>query len=147
MKTDPKAGPGDSFQQPAMHKAESQSEVHGLDHVSLLVNDAERAGRFYAEVLGLVELSRPDLGFPGVWLSLGGGQALHLLELPDPDPREGRPEHGGRDRHFALRVETTAPFVTRLIDRGIPFTRSRSGRDALFFRDLDGHAVELLGKL
>ncbi|HSH84300.1 MAG TPA: VOC family protein, partial [Guyparkeria sp.] len=77
-----------------MHKAESQSEVHGLDHVSLLVNDAERAGRFYAEVLGLVELSRPDLGFPGVWLSLGGGQALHLLELPDPDPREGRPEHG-----------------------------------------------------
>jgi len=120
-------------------------DVRGLDHVSLLVSDADRACRFYAEVLGLAVLPRPDLGFPGAWLSLGDGQALHLLELPDPDPRDGRPEHGGRDRHFALRVRATAPFAERLADAGIAFTRSRSGRDALFFRDPDGNAVELLG--
>lgn len=124
---------------------ENRCEARGLDHVSLLVGDAEAARRFYAEVLGLVELPRPNLGFPGAWLSLGAGQALHLLELPDPDPREGRPEHGGRDRHFALRVAATAPFAERLAEQGIFFTRSRSGRDALFFRDPDGNAVELLG--
>jgi len=125
--------------------APGEDAPRGLDHVSLLVGDVEVTRRFYVEVLGLAELPRPDLGFPGAWLSLGAGQALHLLELPDPDPRSGRPEHGGRDRHFALRVGATAPFAERLAERGIAFTRSRSGRDALFFRDPDGNAIELLG--
>ena len=128
-----------------MNDANRPNDVRGIDHVSLLVDDAESACRFYAEVLGLAVLPRPDLGFPGAWLSLGAGQALHLLELPGPDSRAGRPEHGGRDRHFALRVGATAPFAARLAERGIAFTRSRSGRDALFFRDPDGNAVELLG--
>ena len=129
----------------ADNRLDPSSAVHGVDHVSLLVSDARQARDFYVEVLGLAELPRPDLGFPGAWLSLGGGQALHLLELPDPDPREGRPGHGGRDRHFALRVETTAPFAERLAAKGLAFTTSRSGRDALFFRDPDGNAVELVG--
>ncbi|MCL7744818.1 VOC family protein [Guyparkeria hydrothermalis] len=129
----------------SMSEAENRRDVRGLDHVSLLVSDADAACRFYAEVLGLAVLPRPDLGFPGAWLSLGGDQALHLLELPGPDPREGRPAHGGRDRHFALRVGATAPFAERLDANGVPFTGSRSGRDALFFRDPDGNAIELLG--
>ena len=128
-----------------MSDAESRGELRGLDHVSLLVGDADAARDFYARLLGLAVLPRPELGFPGAWLSLGAGQALHLLELPDPDPSEGRPGHGGRDRHFALRVSATAPFAARLAEEGIPFTRSRSGRDALFFRDPDGNAVELVG--
>ncbi|MFN2381069.1 MAG: VOC family protein [Guyparkeria sp.] len=120
-------------------------EVQGVDHVSLLVGDARQARDFYAEVLGLAELPRPDLGFPGAWLSLGSGQALHLLELPNTSEVDVRPEHGGRDRHVALRVETTVPFAGRLEAKGLAFTRSRSGRDALFFRDPDGNAVELVG--
>ncbi|HER35034.1 MAG TPA: glyoxalase, partial [Halothiobacillaceae bacterium] len=94
-------------------------EVHGIDHVSLLVADAREARDFYVEVLGLVERPRPALGFPGAWLALGGGQMLHLLELPDPDPVEGRPAHGGRDRHVALRVTSTAPFAERLAAKGL----------------------------
>lgn len=27
---------------------------------------------------------------------------IHLMELPNPDPLEGRPQHGGRDRHFCV---------------------------------------------
>ena len=123
----------------------SSVAVHGIDHVSILVADATRAESFYREVLGLSPLPRPDLGFPGAWLDLGAGMTLHLLELPSPDPVGDRPAHGGRDRHFALRVEATGPFAERLERLGVDFTRSRSGRDALFFRDPDGNAVELLG--
>lgn len=30
-----------------------------------------------------------------------GPDMIHLMELPDPDPKQ-RPEHGGEDRHVAL---------------------------------------------
>lgn len=123
----------------------SEEQVRGVDHVSLLVAEIDRAERFYRDVLGLEPLARPDLGFPGAWLSLGAGQALHLLDLPNPDPVSDRPAHGGRDRHVALRVAATGPFAERLDRHGVAFTRSRSGRDALFLRDPDGNAVELLG--
>lgn len=122
----------------------AEPTILALHHVSILVADTARARRFYEDVLGLKPLDRPDLGFPGAWLALGEGQQLHLMELPNPDPRTGRPEHGGRDRHFALRVAELAPFIERLEQAGVPYTRSRSGRPSIFFRDPDGNAVELM---
>lgn len=49
---------------------------------------------------------RPDdkLPYRGAWLWLGP-EMIHLMELPNPDPLEGRPEHGGRDRHFCVGVQ------------------------------------------
>ncbi len=115
-----------------------------LHHVSLLVRDTGRALDFYTGVLGLEpDPSRPELGFPGAWLKLGE-QQLHLLELPNPDPAEGRPEHGGRDRHVALAVDDLDAFRQRLEAAGIPYSLSRSGRAALFCRDPDGNAWELI---
>ena len=115
-----------------------------LHHVSVLVADTARALDFYCGVLGLeTDDQRPDLGYPGAWLKLGGGQ-LHLLQLPNPDPVTGRPEHGGRDRHFALTIAQLAPVVEALQRAGIPHALSRSGRRALFCRDPDGNAVEII---
>ena len=116
-----------------------------LHHVSLLVADTARAVDFYCGVLGLELASdRPDLGFPGTWLNIGAGQ-IHLLELPNPDPAEGRPEHGGRDRHTALQLEDFEALRARLDAARVPYTLSRSGRHALFCRDPDGNAIELIG--
>jgi glyoxylase I family protein len=116
-----------------------------LHHVSLLVTDTARALDFYCGLLGLeIEHDRPDLGFPGAWLKLGDNQ-IHLLELPNPDPAEGRPGHGGRDRHTALQVDNFELLRKRLEAAGIPYTLSRSGRRALFCRDPDGNAIELIG--
>jgi hypothetical protein len=30
---------------------------------------------------------------------------IHLMELPNPDPLTGRPEHGGRDRHTCIAIK------------------------------------------
>ena len=60
---------------------------------------------------------------------------IHLMELPNPDPKDGRPVHGGRDRHFCIGVENIEPLVDRLTSAGIKFTESMSGRPAVFFRD------------
>jgi glyoxylase I family protein len=118
--------------------------VEGLHHVSLLVADTGRALGFYRDLLGLEpDPARPDLGFPGAWLAIGG-QQIHLLELPNPDPLEGRPAHGGRDRHVAMTVPDLDRLTERLDAAGIPYTLSRSGRRALFCRDPDANAVELI---
>jgi len=66
------------------------------------------------------------------------------MELPNPDPGEGRPRHGGRDRHIAMVVTDLAWVTSRLRDAGITHTLSRSGRKALFCRDPDQNALELM---
>ena len=117
--------------------------ILGLHHVSVLVADTAQSLRFYSDVLGLQTVERPDLGFPGAWLALGA-QQLHLMELPNPDTTQGRVEHAGRDRHFAVQVAALEPFEARLDAAGVAYTRSRSGRASIFCRDPDGNGVELM---
>ncbi|EGV18745.1 VOC family protein [Thiocapsa marina] len=118
--------------------------VRSIHHVSLIVADTARALDFYHGVLGLErDPERPDLSFPGAWLWVDD-QQIHLLELPNPDPVAGRPEHGGRDRHLAMRVSGLDEVTARLEAAGLPYTVSRSGRRALFCRDPDGNALELI---
>lgn len=114
-----------------------------IHHASLLVADTDRALAFYRDVLDLPVLERPDLPFPGAWLGVGD-QQIHLLELPGPDPLTGRPEHGGRDRHVAFTVSGLEAIRARLDRAGVAYTLSRSGRRALFVRDPDGNALELI---
>jgi glyoxylase I family protein len=118
-----------------------------IHHVSVIVADTKRSLTFYQGVLGLkVDPDRPELGYPGAWLQIET-QQIHLLELPNPDPVEGRPSHGGRDRHLALTVPDLQSLMTRLDGAGIPYTLSRSGRRALFCRDPDGNALEFIESL
>ncbi|MES9942724.1 MAG: VOC family protein [Candidatus Thiodiazotropha sp. 6PLUC2] len=118
--------------------------ISQLHHVSLLVSDTQRALDFYCDLLGLTQDSqRPDLGFPGAWLQIGD-QQIHLLELPNPDPVEGRPAHGGRDRHTAFLVDDIETVKLKLEQAGVPYTLSRSGRTALFCRDPDMNGIELI---
>jgi len=118
--------------------------ILGVHHASLLVRDINISLGFYRGLLGLpVDLKRPDLGYPGAWLQ-AGNQQIHLLELPNPDPLKGRPDHGGRDRHIALAVSDIEQISKRLTEAGLPFTLSRSGRKALFCRDPDENALEFI---
>ncbi len=117
----------------------------GIHHASLIVADTARSVLFYRDLLGMeVCAERPGLGFPGAWLEVGEGQQIHLLELANPDPVEGRPAHGGRDRHVALRVYRLERVREALERGGVAYTLSRSGRAALFCRDPDGNALEII---
>lgn len=120
------------------------NNITAIHHVSVIVSDTRRALEFYQQLLGLdVDASRPDLGYPGAWLTIGD-QQLHLLELPNPDPVNDRPGHGGRDRHLALSVESLDELVRKLEQHSIDYTLSRSGRRALFCRDPDANALEFI---
>jgi len=119
----------------------------GLQHCGLLVADTEKAKRFYIDVFSFTDEShlRPNtLPYPGAFLNIAGNFQIHLMQLPSKDPVEGRPEHGGRDRHVAVTVNNIDIIKDRLVARGLPYTMSQSGRRALFCRDLDGNAFEFM---
>ena len=126
-----------------------------LHHASFIVSDTEKSLGFYRDLLGLeVAPDRPDLGYPGAWLNIGAADGpnravtqIHLLELPNPDPLHGRPEHGGRDRHLALEVDDFEALREKLDTGGVTYTLSRSGRKALFCRDPDQNALEFIARV
>ncbi len=117
--------------------------IKGIHHVSFLTDDLARACAFYEGVLGLqLNTGRPTMSFDGVWYDAGQSQQIHLMVLPDVEKGLLRPDHGGRDRHVAFKVENMAQLAARLDQAGIAYTLSQSGRGALFCRDPDQNALE-----
>jgi catechol 2,3-dioxygenase-like lactoylglutathione lyase family enzyme len=118
--------------------------IKSIAHASFLVADVPRALEFYCGVLEIhLNEHRPDFPFDGAWLDLdAAGQQLHLMQLPNPDSMDGRPEHGGKDKHIALVVDDLEALEARLEAAGVMFSRSMSGRAAFFCRDPDGNALE-----
>ena len=108
----------------------------GLHHVSINVPDVPQALSFYVEVLGLTERSdRPDFGFAGAWLDVGG-QQIHLIEAPTP---------AALGQHLALQVADIDGAVADVRAAGVEVSDPRpvgTGRQA-FLTDPAGNGVEL----
>ena len=83
------------------------------------------------------------MGFPGAWLRVGE-QQIHLIEIPGRTRAAITAVHGGRDWHVAFAVSDLDALAAVLSERGIDYMQSRSGRRALFCRDPDGNAIELV---
>lgn len=117
--------------------------ISGLHHVSLLVDDLERASNFYINLLGLEkDNSRPKMAFPGMWLKIGT-QQIHLLCFDKIASGTGA-DHPGRDAHCALAVSSVSRIKDILGRENIPCHMSKSGRRALFCRDPDGNGLEFV---
>lgn len=108
----------------------------GVHHVSLNVADVTAAKAFYVDTLGCTERDdRPDFGFGGAWLDIGG-QQIHLIEAPAPDDR---------GQHVALQVEDLAGCVGELRGAGIDISDPSPVGTGLqaFLHDPAGNLVEL----
>ncbi|RVW43892.1 hypothetical protein CK203_072318 [Vitis vinifera] len=120
--------------------------IVSLHHVGILCENLERSFDFYHNLLGFpVNEARPNdkLPYRGAWLWVGS-EMIHLMELPNPDPLTGRPEHGGRDRHACIAIRDVSKLKEILDEAGIPYTLSKSGRPAIFTRDPDANALEFV---
>jgi glyoxylase I family protein len=76
-------------------------------------------------------------------ITKSGNLLLNKLSAKLTQPRQ-HTQHGGRDRHVALAVSDFAELLDRLNRAGVDYTLSSSGRRALFCRDPDGNALELI---
>ncbi|HMQ27695.1 MAG TPA: VOC family protein [Acidimicrobiales bacterium] len=108
----------------------------GVHHVSLNVDDVPAAVAFYVDTLGCtVRSDRPDFGFGGAWLDIGG-QQIHLIEAaPAAD----------LGQHLALQVDDLAACVGELRDGGVEISDPSPVGTGLqaFLHDPAGNLVEL----
>src|SRR5687768_5391824 len=118
---------------------------------ALYCDDLERATAFYHDVLGLEIVT---LGPRLVALSAGGGSFLLLFKrgasLEGIETPGGRipPHDGSGPVHLAFAIEAgdVPAWEKRLLVKNIP-VESRvtwpAGGESLYFRDPEGHSVEL----
>ena len=113
-------------------------KANGVDHVVLHVGDVERSKKFYTEILGMIVYREDD----GQVFLRAGQQGVALFRK-----RGDAPLTAGQDlNHLALNV-TVGTYETlkdELEQRGVVVT-GRPGEDrCIYFRDPDGHRLQLM---
>ena len=113
-------------------------EANGVDHVVLHVDDVGRSKKFYTEILGMT-VYREDEG--QVFLH-AGQQGVALFKKPGNAPLTA-----GQDlNHLAFNVAagTYETLKAELEKHGVPVS-GRPGQDrCIYFRDPDGHRLQLI---
>jgi len=128
-------------------------QVTGILETAIHVEDVPQSARFYQELFGFEQIEGDDARFRA--LSVSGRQVLLLFRRgstgePLPTPGGVIPPHGGQGKlHFAFSVpaEDLESWERRLSERGIAVesrVRWPRGGQSLYFRDPDGHLVELV---
>jgi catechol 2,3-dioxygenase-like lactoylglutathione lyase family enzyme len=98
----------------------------GINHVTVLVNDKEKAVKFYSDVLGLEV-------FPvgkSTWMRIGN-QFLHITQNSGKSISDSF-------YHFAIEVDSFKEYIRSLIDRGVEVFELDDDLDKIFINtDLD----------
>ena len=128
-----------------------------LNHFLLVSKDLERTKDFYCRVLGMeVDTMRPDFGFPGYWLKVGGETCVHLASQ---DPNQIRDQFllkkhprgttgSGSVDHIAFLAKNASEVRERIQKNSVEM-HFRSFPDAkpplfqIFLKDPDDVTIEL----
>lgn len=82
-----------------------------LDHATIVTADLDTTRRFFVEVAGLAEGTRPPFSVAGYWLYANGRPVLHLIDATEAAvARRAAP----RIDHLAFRLESAAEWQALL---------------------------------
>ncbi|MBS1824636.1 MAG: VOC family protein [Acidobacteria bacterium] len=155
----------------ALFGAEPRARVSGVDSIGITVSDLDRAVDFYTRVLTFEKVSEQE--FAGSeWEHLQGLFGLRMrtarlrlgeefIELKEYLAPEGRPlpvdsrSNDGWFQHIAIIVSDMDKAYARLRQHKVrhassgpqrlpEWNRNAAGIDAFYFKDPDGHALEVL---
>jgi catechol 2,3-dioxygenase-like lactoylglutathione lyase family enzyme len=113
----------------------------GLDHIAIEVLDIGEALKFYRDLLGFAEIEAPEqVHKKGIrWLSMGRGQALHLVENKNAQAAE--------IGHLSIQVDDVSVWRKVLKDKGVEILKPRIdlyNAERFFFRDPSGNRIEFI---
>jgi catechol 2,3-dioxygenase-like lactoylglutathione lyase family enzyme len=116
-------------------------QIKAINHVTLIVDDLEKARQFYTHVLGLEELPAYAFDYPVQFYRINDTQQLHITEWKDTPSFRG---------HVCLQVADFSETFDRLKELGAIDTspwgkvrRLRDGAMQMFARDPSGNLLEL----
>lgn len=116
----------------------------GLDHITIEVNNLNKALHFYKKILGLDEVRTPEeVKSKGIrWLSFTENQALHLIEISDMrEPSSA---------HMALIVDDIESWKKYLTKHHIEMQPPKFdiyNAKRFFIKDPFGNRIEFLKRL
>jgi len=125
--------------------------LEGVLETALYVDDFGRARAFYEELLALTpvysdqRMCAYDVGGRSMLLLFRRGESLNTITMPGGviPPHDGR---GPLHIAFSIRADELPAWETRLGEFGIEIegrTRWPRGGISIYFRDPDGHLLEL----
>lgn len=112
-----------------------------INHVTLIVDDLEKATDFYEKELGLTPLPAFNFDYPVMFFDINEHQQLHLSEWEDTPSFRG---------HICMQVDDFDTIFYRMKELGVIDTRPwgkvrqlPDGAMQMFVRDPAGNLVEL----
>jgi catechol 2,3-dioxygenase-like lactoylglutathione lyase family enzyme len=117
--------------------------IVAVNHVGITSRRVAESRKFYREVLGFREVSRPNFDFEGAWL-FQSGLMIHIIR--NDQIAEGASTISGRVQHLALTVNDLEKSERLLQEHGVPYLKSEIKDRAIkqiFFHDPDGNTVEI----
>lgn len=122
----------------------------GLFHVAVKTNDLDATVAFYTRIIGLVEVKRPEFGYPGAWLGVklpGGPAIIHIYAGGPALGPEGRAPAGtAAIDHVSLSCRGYHAFIARFRAAGLDWREFLVPGTALwqlFVHDPSGLQLEL----
>jgi glyoxylase I family protein len=116
-------------------------QLESLHHLSFTVPDLEASLGFWCDLPGFEPIERPDLGFPGAWLSGHGVEAL-LLASPSAVAAERR--LSPLRNHVAFRVESLDAARRRLEAAGLEVLGGRGAIRQIFVLDPGANVIDFI---
>jgi catechol 2,3-dioxygenase-like lactoylglutathione lyase family enzyme len=116
-------------------------QIAAINHVTLIVDDLEKARRFYTDVVGLEELPVFPFDYPTQFYRVNETQQLHLTEWKDDTSFRGHVCLTVRDFDTCYRVSRELGIVDEE-----PWGKVRQlpdGAMQMFIRDPAGNLLEL----
>lgn len=117
------------------------------DHYSFVVEDLEKTGDFYAEVLQLKEIPHPSASKGFRWFKIHGNSQLHLIGKEEVTPVDNK------SVHLCLATQELEALINHLEAKGIPYwdwpgkenaiTERADGVRQIYIRDPEGNWVEI----
>lgn len=117
-----------------------------FNHIAFYVEDLEKSGEFYSEVLGLEEVEEPFKDGLHLWYKLGEG-TLHLIEGPWEELVFKK------SNHLCLSVADLDAFIENLAEREITYENVAGDKNTInvrpdgirqiYFQDPSGYWIEI----